>query len=66
MKMAKAYNVHVDGIDRRDGTFCDAYILHAEHEDGTSLSEYELDALNEDKDFVYDCVINTIYYPRSV
>jgi len=63
--MKKAYNVHVDGIDTRDASdFCDAYILAAEHEDGTPMSESELDALNEDRDFVYDCVISTIYYPR--
>jgi len=60
--MKKAYNVHVDGIDTRDASdFCDAYILAAEHEDGTPMSESELDALNEDRDFVYDCVIKQLY-----
>ena len=60
--MTKAYNVQVDGIDTRDAPdFCDAYILHAEHEDGTPMSESELDALNEDRDFVHDCVIKQLY-----
>lgn len=57
-----AHNVELDGIDTRDyPDFCDAYITYAEHEDGTPLTDAELEALNGDKDFVYQCVINHLY-----
>lgn len=54
-------NIDLDGIDTRDyPDFCDAYICYAE-KDGIPLTEEELDKLNEDRDLVYDCVINKIF-----
>lgn len=49
--MSKQINfksIEIDGIDRRDyPDFCDAFISYAEYEDGTELSESELDELTE-------------------
>jgi hypothetical protein len=60
--MPLAHNVELDDIDTRDyPDFCDAYITYAEHKDGTPLTEAELEALNGDKNFVYQCVINQVY-----
>jgi len=53
----------VGGIDMKDSPdFVDAYIQEAEWiETGEALTEDELDAINEDSDFVYEAVINQIY-----
>jgi len=54
-------NIDLDGIDTRDyPDFCDAYICYAE-KDGRPLTEDELDRLNEDRDLVYDCVIDKLF-----
>jgi hypothetical protein len=54
-------DIELDGIDTRDAPdFCDAFIVSASR-DGKPLTETELDALNEDSDFVYQCVINHLY-----
>lgn len=53
--------IDIDGIDNRDyPDYVDAYISAAEWKDtGCSLSEKELDELNEEHvDFVYEEVIN--------
>lgn len=40
----KLKNVEFDGIDRSDyPDFCDAFIVYAEHADGTPLTEQELE-----------------------
>ena len=54
-------NIDFDGIDTRDyPDFCDAYICYAE-KDGRPLTEDELDKLNEDRDLVYDCIIDKLF-----
>lgn len=62
MKEVNYQSIEIEGIDYNDAPdFVDAYISYAEYEDGTELTDLELDALNEDSSFVYDCVINKIY-----
>jgi hypothetical protein len=62
MKEINYQNIEIDGIDYRDyPDFVDAFISYAEYEDGTELTDSELDALNENGDFVYEQVINKIY-----
>jgi len=42
--------------------FCDAYISSARWEDtGELLNDEELNALNEDRDVVYEAVLDVIY-----
>ncbi len=54
-------DVEVDGIDTRDyPDFCDAYIASANYK-GRDMTEEELDVLNEDSSFVYDCVQDKLY-----
>lgn len=59
-------NIQVDGIDERDyPDFCDAFISDAnvELEDGTirQATDEELETLNEDSEFVYQCVMDYLY-----
>ena len=52
----------VDGVREWDAPdFCDAFICWAEWDDGTELTEEELDELNNDSSRVYDLVIAHIY-----
>lgn len=54
-------DVEVDGIDSNDyPDFCDAYICSANYPD-RELTEDELEVLNEDASYVYDCVINRLF-----
>ena len=55
--------VEIEGIDRRDHPdYCDAFISYAEWaDDGTPLTDAELDELNTDSGFVYDQVIHKLY-----
>jgi hypothetical protein len=54
-------NVQVEGIDFADyPDFCDAFIASADR-NGTPLNEEELEELNEDKDFVYECINKQLY-----
>jgi hypothetical protein len=54
-------NIEVDGIDTRDyPDFCDAFIASADY-DGKEMTEEQLDELNEDRDFVYECVENHLF-----
>jgi hypothetical protein len=54
-------NIQVEGIDFADyPDFCDAFIASAER-NGTPLNEKELEELNEDKDFVYECINKQLY-----
>lgn len=41
--------------------FCDAYISAASWEDGTELTDDELDKLNEDRDYVYEKLMDYLY-----
>jgi hypothetical protein len=45
----KIKNVEVDGVDSDDyPDFCDAFFSYAEYEDGTPLSDNELEQLEEE------------------
>ena len=45
----KVKNVEVDGVDTDDyPDFCDAFFSYAEYEDGTPLTDEELEQLEED------------------
>jgi len=61
MDYLKITNIEVDGIDFNDyPDFCDAYIYSAEY-DGVEMTDEQLDELNEDSEFVHDCVYNQLY-----
>ena len=54
-------DIEIDGIDTRDyPDFCDAFILEASYK-GREMTDEELEALNEDSDFVYDKVMEHLY-----
>ena len=54
-------DVEIDGINPRDyPDFCDAFILEATYK-GREMTDEELEALNEDSDFVYDKVMEHLY-----
>ena len=54
-------NIEVDGIDTKDyPDFCDAFIAGADY-DGKEMTEEQLGELNEDSDFVYECVQNHLF-----
>ena len=53
-------NIEVDGIDTKDyPDFCDAYIVSADY-DGKPMTEAQLDEINEDGDFQYECIMNDL------
>ena len=54
-------NIEVDGIDTTDyPDFCDAFISSADY-DGKEMTEEQLDKLNQDSDFVYECLQNHLF-----
>ena len=54
-------NIEMDGIDTRDyPDFCDAYIVSADYK-GVEMTDAQLNKLNEDGDFVYECVEKELY-----
>jgi len=54
-------NIEVDGIDTKDyPDFCDAFIASAEY-NGKPMTDEQLDELNEDGGFVYECVENHLF-----
>ena len=58
---SKIDDIEVDGVDLTDyPDFCDAYIVTATYK-GRPMTEAELDKLNDDRDFVYECVQYTLY-----
>ena len=60
MDYKKIDNIEMDGIDTRDyPDFCDAYIASADY-DGIEMTESQLDKINEDGDYVYECVMNEL------
>ena len=57
---SKITNVGIEGIDTKDyPDFCDAFILSCEYK-GKEMTEEELEFINEDSDYVYDCVLDCI------
>lgn len=56
MDYKKIKNIEVEGIDTKDyPDFCDAFISSADY-DGKPMTEVQLDELNQDSSFVYECV----------
>ena len=56
----KIKNIEFDGVDTGDyPDFCDAYIVYAEHEDGTPLTEEELEAIPSD--VIHDKLMDRIH-----
>lgn len=54
-------NIEVDGIDFKDyPDFCEAFIASADY-DGNPMNDEQLDELNNDRDFVYECVQNHLF-----
>jgi hypothetical protein len=61
MDYKKIDNIKVEGIDINDyPAFCDAFISSAYYE-GKPMTEAQIDKLNEDADFVYECVLNQLF-----
>jgi len=61
MELDKISNIELGGIDHDDyPDFCNAFIESAEY-DGVELTDAELEELNCNRDFVYDCVLNEIF-----
>jgi len=61
MNYNKISNISVEGIDLKDyPDFVNAFIDNADY-DGEPMTDEQLDEINEDTDFVYDCVIKQIF-----
>ena len=61
MDYKKISNIWVEGIDYKDyPDFVDAFIDSADY-DGEPMKDEQLDEINQDTDFVYECVIKQIY-----
>ena len=54
-------NIELDGIDTKNyPDFCDAFIASADY-NGKPMTDEQLDELNEDSEFVYECVQNHFF-----
>jgi hypothetical protein len=61
MELDKITNIELGGIDTNDyPDFCDAFIESAEY-DGVELTDAELEELNYNREFVYDCVLKHLF-----
>lgn len=61
MNYSKIESIEVDGLDYNDyPDFVDAFISYAEYE-GEIMTEYQLNELNEDSDFVHQCVFKKLF-----
>lgn len=61
MELDRISNIELGGIDTNDyPDFCDAFIESAEI-DGVELTDAELDELNCNSEFVYDCVLKHLF-----
>ena len=61
LDLKKVDDVEVDGIDTRDyPDFVDAFIAYATY-NGIEMTDEQLEALNEHRDFVYSAVENHLY-----
>lgn len=56
-------SLEIDGVDPRDyPDFCDAYISYATFEDGTQLTDDEMDELNEKyPEVVWDMAFQSLH-----
>ncbi len=58
---SKIDDVELDGVDTRDyPDFCDAFIASATYK-GKEMTEKQLEKLNNDSSFIYDCVIARLF-----
>ena len=60
--MMRIINIELEGFGTKPHNYddwVDVFISYAEHEDGTPLTEEELD--NIDSDIVYEEIINQLY-----
>lgn len=54
-------NVEVEDIETADyPKFSNAFIAYAEYK-GVPMTEEQLDELNDNSDYVYDCINNQLY-----
>tara|TARA_R110000751_G_scaffold23401_1_gene64857 strand:+ start:109 stop:294 length:186 start_codon:yes stop_codon:yes gene_type:complete len=61
MDYKKIDNIVIEGIDENDyPDFCDAFISSADY-NGVEMTSEQLDQLNEDSSFVYECVQDDLY-----
>jgi hypothetical protein len=61
MELDKITNIELANIDTSDyPDFVDAYIFYAEI-DGVELTDGELDELNCNSEFVYECVLKELF-----
>jgi hypothetical protein len=61
MDYDKIENIQFDGIDHRDyPDYCDAFIISADYE-GREMTEEELDELNDNREFVYNALMDHLY-----
>lgn len=61
MELDKITNIELGGINTNDyPDFVDAFIESAEY-DGVELTDEELDELNCNSEFVYDCVLKHLF-----
>jgi len=61
MNLALVDNIEIEDIDMRDyPDFCDAFIASADY-DGYPMTEEQLDDLNEDREFLYQCIIEKLF-----
>jgi hypothetical protein len=58
---SKVSNIEVDGINHADHPdYSDAFIISADY-DGRPMTEDEINELNEDREFVFECVWESIF-----
>ncbi len=56
MDYKKINNIEVDGVDMSDyPDFCDAFIVGGDY-NGEPMTDEQIDLLNDDLDFVHECV----------
>ena len=61
MELEKITNIELANIDTSDyPDMVDAYIVSAEI-DGVELTDAEIEELNCNSEFVYDCVLNQLF-----
>ena len=61
MDYKKIDNIKIEDIDTNDyPDFCDAFIASADY-DGVPMTNEQSDELNEDSEFVHDCVFNYLF-----
>lgn len=60
MDTTKIDNIQFEDIDHSDyPDFCDAFIAEADY-DGRPMTEYELDELNENREFVHEKLMDKL------